>query len=428
MVFSRFVASVKSDRTPLCRWHRDGSVRLRRGSLRVVGGTLALLAHLSLVACLPSTPPPPPEVLQPMLGRALPHFTDDRDRTSLLAALDQSLAYYRALDDATPLAFGEGTVPAGRLRSTVEAFRDLVDQRITVAQLDHAVRERFELYRSAGSDGRGRVVYTGYFEPELDASLTPTDQYRHPLYGLPDDLVTVDLGQFRDDYRGRTLAGRLAGRRLVPYADRGAIVAGALAGRGLEIAWVGDPVDAFFLQIEGSGRLRLPDGSTRHVNYAGANGHPYRSIGKILIETGEIDPEAMSMQEVKAWLRGHPEQARDLLAANPSYVFFELADAGPYGNIGVPLTPERSIATDPAIFPKGALGYITTEEAVVAPDGHTVVGWRPLARFALNQDAGGAIVGPGRVDLFWGAGDGAAVRAGHLRHAGHLYWLLLKDG
>jgi membrane-bound lytic murein transglycosylase A len=191
---------------------------------------------------------------------------------------------------------------------------------------------------------------------------------------------------------------------------------------------VGDPVDAFFLQIEGSGRLRLVDGSTRHVNYAGANGHPYRSIGKILIETGEIDPEAMSMQEVKAWLRGHPEQARDLLAANPSYVFFELADTGPYGNIGVPLTPERSIATDPAIFPKGALGYITTEEAVVAPDGHTVVGWRPLTRFALNQDAGGAIRGPGRVDLFWGAGDGAAVRAGHLRHEGHLYWLLLKDG
>jgi membrane-bound lytic murein transglycosylase A len=393
----------------------------------VAAGALALVAHLCLEGCLPSTPPPSPQVLQPVTGRAVPSLTDDRDRASLVAALDHSLTYYRALDDATPLAFGDGTVPAGRLRATLEAFRDLVVQPLSVVQFNQELRERFDLYRSAGSDGRGRVVYTGYFEPELDASLTPTDDYRHPLYGLPEDLVTVDLGQFRDDYRGRTLAGRLAGRRLVPYADRGAIVAGALAGRGLEIAWVRDPVEAFFLQIEGSGRLRLPDGSTRHVNYAGANGHPYRSIGKILIENGEVDPDEMSMQEVKAWLHDHPERAHELLAANRSYVFFELADAGPYGNIGVPLTPERSIATDPAIFPKGALTYITTQEPVVAPDGHTVIGWRPLARFALNQDTGGAIRGPARVDLFWGTGDGAAVRAGHLRHEGSLYWLLLKE-
>jgi membrane-bound lytic murein transglycosylase A len=394
----------------------------------MVGAAVVLLSHLSWVACLPPTPPPAPQALQPVSGRAVPDLTDDRDRASLLAALDQSLKYYRALDDAAPLAFGSRTVPAGRLRASIEAFRDLVTQTLTVAEFNQAIRERFDVYCSAGSDGRGRVVYTGYYEPELDASLTRRDDYRHPLYGLPDDLVTVDLGQFREDYRGRTLAGRLDGRRLVPYADRSAITAGALAGRGLEIAWVRDPVAAFFLQIEGSGRLRLPDGSTRHVNYAGANGYPYRSIGKILIDTGEIDSQAMSMQEIKRWLRAHPERADELLAANRSYVFFALADDGPYGNIGVPLTPGRSIATDPAVFPKGALAYVTTEQVVVAPDGRTVVGSQPLARFALNQDTGGAIRGPGRVDLFWGAGDDAAARAGHLRHEGRLYWLLLKEG
>jgi len=358
----------------------------------------------------------------------VPEFADDRDLASLVTAIDQSLDYYRRLDDATPLAFGRETIPVGRLRATLEVFRTIVVQRPSRAAFNRAVRERFDLHQSVGTDGRGRVVYTGYYEPEVRGSLTRTEECAQPLYALPDDLITVDLGQFRDDYRGRTLQGRLAGRRLVPYLDRGDIDEGALTGRGLEVAWLRDPVDAFFLHIEGSGRLVLPDGSTRHINYAGANGHPYRSIGKILLDTGEIDPESMSMQEIKTWLRNHPQRARELLAANPSYVFFSLADDGPYGNIGVPLTPERSIATDAAIFPKGALAYITTQQPVVAADGETITGWRPLGRFALNQDTGGAIRGPGRVDLFWGAGDRAATAAGHLRHEGRLYWLLLKEG
>ena len=390
-------------------------------------GSLALLVVLDLAACRPPVAPPE-EILKPAAWRRVPQSTDDRDLTSLVTALDQSLAYYRRLDDATPLAFGRESLPVGRLRATLEAFRTIVAARPSRTAFNRAVRERFDLYQSVGTDGRGRVVYTGYFEPEVRGSLVPSGDYAQPLYGVPDDLITVDLGQFRDDYRGRTLQGRLAGRRLVPYLDRGAIDEGALAGRDLEVAWLRDPVDAFFLHIEGSGRLVLPDGSTRHINYAGANGHPYRSIGKILLEAGEIDPETMSMQEIKTWLRTHPERARDLLMANPSYVFFTLADDGPYGNIGVPLTPERSIATDGAIFPKGALAYITTQQPLVAEDGETIAGWRPLGRFALNQDSGGAIRGPGRVDLFWGAGERAATAAGHLRHEGRLYWLLLKEG
>jgi len=393
---------------------------------------LGVVLHIALlVALLPGchrgvVAPPPP--LARVSSAAWPHLADDLDRRSLLAACDHSLAYLRRLSPDAKVAWGSERLPARRLTATVAAFRSLVAGPLAGAALTRALQARFDLYRAAGTDGRGRVVFTAYYEPEVAGSLSRTPDYPVPLYRPPEDLITVDLGRFRDDYRGRTLNGRLAGRRLVPYPDRAAIDAGALAGRGLEICWLRDAVDAFFLQIEGSGRLRLPDGTTRHINYAGANGRPYRSIGKILIEAGDLDAESISMQQVKQWLRDHPVRSAALLAANPSYVFFTLADDGPFGNLGVPITAGRSIATDPALFPKGGLCFLTTEKPVLTADGGAVAGWRPLARFALNQDTGGAIRGPGRVDLFWGSGARAAVAAGHLHHEGSLYWLLLKTG
>ncbi|RMF79896.1 MAG: transglycosylase, partial [Nitrospirae bacterium] len=345
---------------------------------------------------------------------------------SLLAACDASLRYLSGLPPGAALAWGRGTLPARRVAETVAAFRGLVARGLGGRELAHALKRHFDLYAAAGTDGRGRVVFTAYYEPEVAGSLTPSPDYPVPLYRPPPDLITADLGAFREELRGRRLAGRLAGRRLVPYYDRAAIEAGALAGRGLELCWLRDPVDAFFLQIEGSGRLRLPDGTTRHLNYAAANGRPYRSIGKILIEAGELEAETISMQGVKRWLRDHPERAQALLAQNPSYVFFELSDAGPFGSCGVALTPGRSIATDPALFPKGGLCFLTTVQPALDPAGR-VTGWRPLARFALSQDTGGAIRGPGRVDLFWGAGPRAAAAAGRLHHEGRLYWLLLRQ-
>jgi len=389
----------------------------------------SVLGVVLLVALLPgchrgAVAPPPPLIR--VVPSAWPRLADDLNRRSLVAACDQSLAYLRRLDPKATVVWGTERLPARRVKESVAAFRELVTGSLSGKAFTHALKARFDLYRAAGTDGRGRVVFTAYYEPEVAGSLTRTPDYPVPLYRPPEDLITVDLGRFRDDYRGRTLNGRLAGHRLVPYPDRAAIDAGALAGRGLEICWLKDPVDAFFLQIEGSGRLRLPDGSTRHLNYAGANGRQYRSIGKILIEAGELDAESISMQQVKQWLRDHPVRAAALLAANPSYVFFTLADDGPFGNLGVPITAGRSIATDPALFPKGGVCFLTTEKPLLSEDGTAVAGWRPLARFALNQDTGGAIRGPGRVDLFWGSGARAAVAAGHLHHEGSLYWLLLK--
>jgi len=386
---------------------------------------IALLVAL-LPACHRGAVAPPPPLVR-VAPNAWPRLADDLDRGSLVAACDQSLAYLRRLPPGATVVWGGERLPARRITESVAAFRGLVAGPLSGAALSRALKARFDLYRAAGTDGRGRVVFTAYYEPEVAGSLSRTPDYPVPLYRPPEDLITVDLGRFRDDYRGRTLNGRLAGHRLVPYPDRAAIDAGALAGRGLEICWLKDPVDAFFLQIEGSGRLRLPDGSTRHLNYAGANGRPYRSIGKILIAADELDADSISMQEVKRWLRDHPQRAAALLAANPSYVFFHLADDGPFGNLGVPITAGRSIATDPALFPKGGLCFITTDKPLLTADGTAVAAWRPLARFALNQDTGGAIRGAGRVDLFWGSGGRAAVAAGHLHHEGGLYWLLLKE-
>lgn len=387
---------------------------------------IALLLVL-LPACHRGAVVPPPPLVR-VAPAAWPRLADDLDRPSLVAACDQSLAYLRRLTPDATVVWGAERLPARRLTATVAAFRELVAGTLAGVDLTRALKRRFDLYRAAGTDGRGRVVFTAYYEPEVAGSLTRTADYPVPLYRPPDDLISVDLGRFRDDYRGRTLHGRLAGHRLVPYHDRAAIDGGALAGRGLEICWLRDAVDAFFLQIEGSGRLVLPDHTTRHLNYAGANGRPYRSIGKILIEAGDLDAESISMQQVKQWLRDHPARAAKLLAANPSYVFFHLADDGPFGNLGVPITAGRSIATDPALFPKGGLCFVTTDKPLLTEDGTAVAAWRPLARFALNQDTGGAIRGPGRVDLFWGSGPRAAVAAGHLHHEGSLYWLLLKAG
>lgn len=392
---------------------------------------LALFAAALFLALLPAchrgglAPPPP---LVQVAPAAWPRLADDLDRRSLVAACDQSLAYLHRLSPDATVVWGAKRLPARRLTATVATFRELVAGDRAGADLTRALKQQFDLYRATGTDGRGRVVFTAYYEPEVEGCLTRTADCPVPLYRPPDDLITVDLGRFRDDYRGRTLGGRLAGRRLVPYHDRAAIESGVLAGRGLELCWLRDAVDAFFLQIEGSGRLVLPDHTTRHLNYAGANGRPYRSIGKILIEARELDAESISMQQVKQWLRDHPVRAAELLAANPSYVFFELADDGPFGNLGVPITAGRSTATDPALFPKGGLCFVTTDKPVLTEDGTAIADWRPLARFALNQDTGGAIRGPGRVDLFWGSGPRAAVAAGHLHHEGSLYWLLLKEG
>jgi membrane-bound lytic murein transglycosylase A len=267
----------------------------------------------------------------------------------------------------------------------------------------------------------GTGTLTGYFEPELRGSTAPGATYATPIHARPPELVDADLGTFIPELRGRRLAGQVRDGRLVPYHDRAAINAGALDGRGLELAWVDDPADAFFLQVQGSGRIRMEDGRVLRLGYAGANGHPYFAIGRTLVERGVLTREAVSMQAIRAWMNGAgPAAAAELMARNPSYVFFrprpELPpEVGPVGTLGVPLTPGRSVAVDRTAVPLGLPVWVAGRDPLTGG---------PLRRLAVAQDTGGAIRGAARADLFTGWGPEAAERAGRMRDEAALFLLV----
>jgi membrane-bound lytic murein transglycosylase A len=296
-----------------------------------------------------------------------------------------------------------------------------------------AVRRYFEsefnAYRIAGGDGQETGLVTGYYEPLLDGSRTPTAKFAVPLYAVPDDLLIVELADLHPELAGRRVRARVDGRRVVPYWPRADIERGRAPLDGKALAWVAEPIDAFFLQIQGSGRIRLPDGSTMRVGYADQNGHPYRSIARVLIDRGELAPERGSMQAIEAWGRTHRAQLPALLDENPSYVFFRevppplpgTLDAridGPIGTLGVPLLAGRTIAVDARFVPLGAPVFLATTYPLSAT---------PLARLVMAQDTGGAIRGPVRADFFWGTGDTAGREAGRMRERGRMWLLWPKD-
>ncbi|MFW6324643.1 MAG: murein transglycosylase A [Desulfovibrionales bacterium] len=266
------------------------------------------------------------------------------------------------------------------------------------------------------------LLLTGYYEPLVPASLTRTPEYRYPLYGCPDDLQKADLGKFHPRWEGQSLLYRITDGRIQPYFDRQEIDSEqALSGRGLEIAWAMNPADVFFLQIQGSGRLLLPDGSIKHVLYSGKNGHQYVSLGRVLIERGHLSKDEVSMQSIRRFLSENREIAADLLETNPSYVFFRLEDSGPYGSMNKILTPFISVASDHTLFPPGSLAVVdTTLPSPLLPEG------RPWRGVVLPQDAGGAIKG-GRMDLFCGFGENAEYIAGHLNSRAEAYLLVSKE-
>jgi membrane-bound lytic murein transglycosylase A len=269
------------------------------------------------------------------------------------------------------------------------------------------------------------MLFTGYYEPLLSCRISADGTFRYPLYRRPDDIIEIDLAQFGPGFPKNRIYGRLDGGKVIPYYSREEIDRKkVLAGRELEILWCSDLVDIYVLQVQGSGKVDLGDGNIISVLYDGQNGRPYTSIGKYLIDTGAITKEKMSMQAIREYLHSYPEKMDEVFSQNQSYVFFRL-DTGPsLGNIGVPLTPGRSIATDSRLFPKGALGLITTQKPIIANG--VITGWAPFTRFVVNQDTGGAIKGPGRVDLFFGQGSDAELFAGNLQHEGELFFLMRK--
>ncbi|MEO8937149.1 MAG: MltA domain-containing protein [Burkholderiaceae bacterium] len=286
---------------------------------------------------------------------------------------------------------------------------------------------RFVPNRLTTTEGNDTGLVTGYYEPLLRGSRVPVTPYLTPLYGVPDDLLTVDLTSLYPELKGKRIRGRIVGRTVLPYPARGDLAsAGAL--RGKEILWVDDPIDAFFLEIQGSGRVELINSGrvvqTVRLAYADQNGQPYKSIGRWLVDRGEMTLAQASMQSIKAWAIAHPERLNQLLAANPSEVFFKeeaIVDPtrGPKGALGVSLTPQRSIAVDPRVVPLGSPVFLAT--TLPLSD-------QPLRRLVMAQDTGGAIAaapnGAVRADYFWGFGAEAGSQAGRMKQDGRM-WVLV---
>jgi membrane-bound lytic murein transglycosylase A len=296
---------------------------------------------------------------------------------------------------------------------------------VVAARDDAGARAFFEAqftpYRVTTADGTDAGRVTGYYEPMLKGSRVRNDRYRYPLYAPPDDLLTIELGEIFPELKSERVRGRLDGKRVLPYWSRAEIEAGQAGLSGRELVWVDDPVEAFFVHIQGSARVELADRSTVRIGYADQNGHRYRSIGRVLIERGELTLEQASMQGIKAWGRNHPDKLPSLLDENPSYVFFREIRAdpdngidGPIGALGVPLAAGRAIAVDPRFLPLGAPLFLATTYPL--SDAR-------LQRLVLAQDTGGAIRGALRADFFWGSGDDAAQNAGRMNQPGQM-WLL----
>lgn len=395
-------------------------------------GAVTFAAALLLGACQTLPPAPPPAIKTVTQARyekvafeALPALAD----ADLVAAWPAWLASCRAFER------GNGTRRAAWQAACAAAAA--VDAG-SAAAIRAYLRERFDAWRvlaetredTAGNGAligvadRGRI--TGYYEPLLNGSRTKAPPYTVPLHRPPDDLLIVDLASLHPELAGKRVRGRLVetpnGKRVVPYWSREELTNGARLA-GAELLWVDDPIEAFFLQVQGSGRVRLPDGSVVRVGYADVNGHPYRSIGRWLVERGELKLEDASMQGIQAWARANPQRLDELLNQNPSYVFFRelpLGDpgAGPLGALAVPLTAGYSVAVDPQYVPLGAPVVISTQHPATNA---------PLVRLMAAQDTGGAIRGPLRFDFFWGTGREAGAVAGRQRHD-VAAWILVPKG
>ena len=392
--------------------------RIVRQKTRIPPSVRKIVALIFCVSALThcAPPPQPPSlVLTPVAYSELTDWGLD-DQSGALRALRQTCARFDKLKDDRP-------VGPGSLAGTIADWRPLCAAAREIDVTAPAARSFFETWFDpflASDNDEAEGLFTGYFEAELHGSRMREGPYQTPLYARPSDMVTADLGEFRDDWKGKKLVGRLVDGRLRPYPSRAEIEAGALTGKDLEILWVDDPIDAFFLQIQGSGRVSMNDGQTVRLGYAAQNGHKYVAIGRQLIERGEVPREQMSMQAIRSWLEDNPDQAPKLMNSNPSFVFFrELTKPGPIGAQGVPLTPGRSLAVDLKFIPMGVPVWLDTTDPLSAGE--------PLRRLVVAQDTGGAIRGPVRGDLFWGFGDEAARKAGPMKQQGNYYLLLPKS-
>jgi membrane-bound lytic murein transglycosylase A len=341
--------------------------------------------------------------LKPVGWEALPGWSEDR-LTEAWSAFLRSCMAVRARPAWQPTCASAATI-------------DPADE----AGIRQFFEGSFAPHAVINADGSDSGMITGYYEPLLKGSRTRDGVYRFPIYAVPDDLLTVDLGDAYPEVKNLRLRGRLDGKRVVPYFTRADIEAGKGGTAGKELLWVDDAVDLFFLQVQGSGRVALDAGETVRVSYADQNGYPYRSIGRALVDRGELTLDQASMQGIRSWGARNPERVAELLNQNASYVFFKespLTSDGPNGSLGVPLTAGRSLAVDTRAVPLGAPVFLAT----TFPNST-----QPLNRLMVAQDTGGAIRGAARADFYWGFGEEAGIQAGRMRQNGRM-WVLLPRG
>lgn len=333
-------------------------------------------------------------------------FADDLDVASLDLAIERSINYYEGAGHDNVYRLADRLIGARQMKESLLAFRRIIKNGFAFPEKKKQISREFDVYRAAGQDGAGSVLFTGYYVPLLAGSLTRTGKYQYPLYKTPPDLID---------------------KKNVPYYSRREIdVEGVLQGRNLEILWVADPVELFFLHIQGSGEIKLENGTVLTVSAAGTNGRPYRSVPAYLLERGIVSGRDASNYNIKRFLKEKNEQnLYEILGYNERYIFFHLVEK-PTGSLGVPVTPGRTIATDPEIFPPGALAFISLRKPVFDQKGDLTSQRISFSRFVLNQDKGAAIRGPGRVDLFCGFGQTAESEASNLKEKGELYFLIKK--
>lgn len=358
---------------------------------------------------------PPQLILEPTAFKTLPGWRADVLSDALAAFLASCPVIAKRPADQ-PLGYLPEHGTMGDLAKICAEARTLNTK--STAQLQFFIERSFRPFHVR--DGQKRNgKFTGYYEPLLRGSFQPNARYRYPVYARPRDIVVVELGMFDPDRKGEQLAGRLVDDRLLPYFDRREILEGALQGRQLELLWVDSAIDLFFLHVQGSGRILLPDGSHVRLAFSGRNGHRYSSIGRELVAQGVMKVEDVTMPSLRAWMTANPLAAEQLMVKNRSFIFFRVEkDEVVKGAMGVPLTAGRSLAVDPKYVPLGVPLWLVTTDPLDPKNE------KPLTRMVVAQDTGSAIKGVVRGDLFWGFGAEAEARAG-LMNEGGVYYLLL---
>jgi membrane-bound lytic murein transglycosylase A len=310
--------------------------------------------------------------------------------------------------------FPSGDITHARTVESLKAFLDLLESGIGGRQLNEAIREKFDVYISIGCDDHGTVLFTGYYTPIFEGSTTRTERFKYPLYEPPDDLVKGPNGEI--------LGRRTAGGSVIPYPQR-AVIEDAKMLQGKELIWLGDAFESYIAHVQGSAKIRLPDGELVTIGYAANNGHEYKSVGEAMVNDGVINKNQLSLSSMIEYFKSNPDMVDTYVRRNPRFVFFRKEEGQPRGSLNEEVTPMRTIATDKSIFPRGALGFISTSLPQLVA-GQSAI--QPFSGFVLDQDTGGAIRAPGRCDVYMGIGDMAGQLAGQTYQEGQLYYLFVK--